>query len=53
MTNKEAIKALETLRTYTAAGLLDVVTYVTEVIKKLDAAGISDPLNTDFTPLKK
>lgn len=52
MTNKEAIESLKKIKTYTAAGLLDVVEYIIKVLEKLEKDGINDPLNTDFTKLK-
>ena len=52
MTLKEAIKSLEQIKTYTSAGTLDVVNYIVEILEKLEKAGITDPLNTDFTKLK-
>ena len=52
MTLKEAIKSLKQIKTYTAAGALDVVNYIIQVLEKLDKDGVSDPLNTDFTKLK-
>ena len=36
MTNEQAIKSLKTIKTYTAAGLLEVVDYVIKVLEKLE-----------------
>ncbi len=52
MTNAQAIEALKKIKTYTAAGLLDVVDYVIKVLEKLEKDGIKDPLSTDFTKAK-
>jgi len=52
MTNKEVIESLKKIKTYTAAGLLDVIDYVINVLEKLEKAGITDPLNTDFSKTK-
>ena len=52
MTNREAIDSLRKIKTYTAAGLLDVIEYLIKVLEKLDKEGVTDPLNTDFTKLK-
>ncbi|MCQ2592766.1 MAG: hypothetical protein MJ188_08280 [Treponema sp.] len=52
MTNKKAIESLKQIRTYTAAGLLDVIDYIIQVLEKLEKEGITDPLNTDFKNLK-
>ena len=52
MTNKQAIESLKKIKTYTAAGLLDVIEYLIKVLEKLDKEGVTDPLNTDFTKLK-
>ena len=53
MDNKQAIESLKQIKTYTAAGLLDDIDYVIQVLEKLDKDGIKDPLNTDFTKLNK
>ena len=52
MTNREAIDSLKKIKTYTAAGLLDVIEYLIKVLEKLEKEGVTDPLNTDFTKLK-
>lgn len=52
MTNKQAIDSLKKIKTYTAAGLLEVVDYIIKVLEKLEKDGIDDPLNTDFTKSK-
>lgn len=52
MTNEEVIKALNEIKTYTAASLLDELDYAIEVIEKLDAAGIKEPLKADFSKVK-
>ena len=48
MTNSQAIKALEQIKTYTAADLLDEIDYAISVLKKLESDGITKPLDTDF-----
>lgn len=53
MTNKDVIKALEQIKTYTAANLLDEIDYVIEVMKKIDEAGIEKPLEADFSKVTK
>ena len=53
MTNEKAISALKKIKNYCSASLLDELEYVIEVMEKLHKDGISDPLNTDFTNLKK
>lgn len=52
MTNKQAIESLKKIKTYTAAGLLEVIDYLIKVLEKLDKDGIDDPLNADFSKLK-
>ena len=52
MTNREAIDSLKKIKTYTAAGLLDVIEYLIKVLEKLEKEGVTDPLNTDFKKLK-
>lgn len=51
MTNQDAINALKKIKTYTAAGLLEVIDYVIKVLEKLEKDDVKDPLNTDFTKL--
>ncbi len=51
MTNTDAINALEQIKTYTSAELLDELEYVLEIMKKLEKAGISNPLKADFSKL--
>ena len=53
MNNEKAIKALEQVKTYVSANSLDELDYAIEVLKKLEKDGITDPLNTDFSVLKK
>ena len=53
MTNEQIIKALQKIKNYCSATLLDELDCAIAVMKKLEKDGISDPLNTDFTPLKK
>lgn len=52
MTNAEVVKALEEIKTYCAANLLDELEFAQKVIKKLEEAGIENPLEADFTKLK-
>lgn len=51
MTNDKAIKALEQIKTYCSATNLEELDYVIDVMKKLQADGVKDPLNTDFKKL--
>ncbi len=52
MDNKKAIKALNQIKTYCAASLLDDLDYVIKVMEKLDEDGVSRPLEADFTKIK-
>lgn len=52
MTNQQVLKALEEIKTYCAANLLDELEYAMAVITKLEKDGIEKPLETDFTKLK-
>lgn len=51
MTNEKAIKALEQIKTYVTANSLDEVDYAIDVLKRLEKAGVSSPLEADFTKL--
>ncbi len=53
ITNEQALKALAEIKTYCAAKNLNELRYVIDVLKHLESQGITDPLNTDFTALKK
>lgn len=53
MNNEKAIKALEQVKTYVSANSLDELDYAIEVLKKLEKEGVKDPLNTDFSAIKK
>ena len=53
MNNENAIKALEQVKTYVSANSLDELDYAIEVLKKLEKEGVKDPLNTDFSAIKK
>lgn len=53
MTNEQMIKALQKIKNYCSASLLDELDNAIEVLKKLEKDGITDPLHTDFTQLKK
>ena len=53
MNNEKAIKALEQVKTYVSANSLDELDYAIEVLKKLKKEGVKDPLNTDFSAIKK
>ncbi len=53
ITNEKALKALEHMKNYCSATNLDELNYVIKVIKKLNNDGITNPLETDFTSLKK
>lgn len=48
MTNLEALKALESIKTYCAADALDAVEYAMKVLEKLSNEGIEKPLETSF-----
>ena len=53
MNNEKAIKALEQVKTYVSANSHDELDYAIEVLKKLEKEGVKDPLNTDFSTIKK
>lgn len=53
MNNEKAIKALEQVKTYVSANSLDELDYAIEVLKKLEKEGVKDPLNTNFSIIKK
>ncbi|MBP5283352.1 MAG: hypothetical protein J6Y93_01630 [Treponema sp.] len=53
MTNRQAVKGLKTIKTYCSSTLLEELDYAIQVIEKLEAEGVSEPLKTDFTKLKK
>lgn len=53
VSNEKALKALEQIKTYCAATNLDELNYVIKIMKKLQAAGISEPLKADFSRLKQ
>ncbi|MBQ7159247.1 MAG: hypothetical protein IJS09_07500 [Treponema sp.] len=53
MTNEEVLDALEKIKTYCAADLLDKLDCAIAIIEKLEADGIKTPLKTDFTQLAK
>ncbi|MGN0738716.1 MAG: hypothetical protein ACI4LX_00925 [Treponema sp.] len=53
MTNEKAIKALQQIKTYCSATLLDELDYVLQVMEKLEREGIKNPLETDFTKLNQ
>ncbi len=53
MTNKEVIKVLKELKTYCAAPSLDAVHYAIAVFERLEKAGVSDPINADYSRLAK
>ena len=52
ISNEKALKALEQIKTYCAATNLDELNYVIKVMKKLRDAGVSKPLEADFSSLK-
>lgn len=52
MKNADVIKALEEIKAYAAANLLDELDYAKAVFEKLEKDGIENPLETDFTKLK-
>lgn len=47
MTNDKAIAALKEIKTYTAANLLDAVDYAIAVLEKMNALGITEPLELE------
>ena len=53
MTNNEILDALQKIKTYCAADLLDKLDCEIAIIEKLEAEGIKKPLKTDFTLLSK
>lgn len=53
MTNEKAIEALKRIKTYCAANSLVELEYVIQVMEKLKKDGIKNPLETDFSSLKK
>ncbi len=53
MTNQQAVKGLKTIKTYCSSTLLEELEYAIKVIEKLESEGISEPLTTDFSTLKK
>lgn len=52
ISNEKALKALEQIKTYCSATNLDELNYVIKVMKKLQAAGVTQPLKADFSSLK-
>lgn len=48
ITNEQALKALEQIKTYCAATNLEELNYVISVLKKLQKDGVSKPLEADF-----
>ncbi|MCR5253269.1 MAG: hypothetical protein K6C98_06090 [Treponema sp.] len=52
ITNEKALKALEQMKTYCSATNLDELNYVIKVMKKLRDAGVTKPLEADFSSLK-
>ena len=49
---EKAIKDLAQIKTFCSAGTLESVDYVLEILQKLKDAGISEPLNEDFSSIK-
>ena len=52
MTNEKAIAALNEIKTYCAANMLQELDYVIKVMEKLKKDGVEKPLETDFTKLE-
>ena len=50
---EKAVKALQQIKTYCSATQLDELEFTISVLEKLQKDGITDPLNTDFSTLKK
>ena len=53
MNIEKALKPFEQVKTYVSANSLDELDYAIEVLKKLEKEGVKDPLNTDFSAIKK
>ncbi len=53
MTNEKAIKALLQMKTYVSANSMEELEYAIEVLEKLQKDGVENPLETDFSQLKK
>ncbi|MBQ3825021.1 MAG: hypothetical protein II811_02675 [Spirochaetaceae bacterium] len=51
VSNEKALKALEQIKTYCAATNLDELNYVIKILKKLQCAGVTKPLEADFSLL--
>ncbi|MCR5723988.1 MAG: hypothetical protein K6G80_02740 [Treponema sp.] len=49
MSNDEAIKVLKNIKAYANRDSLDALEYTIKVLKKLECAGITDPLQADFS----
>lgn len=45
MTNKDAVKALKDVKAYTQSKCLEAIDYAIEVLEKLEAEGIKNPLS--------
>ncbi len=45
MTNVEAVKALEQMKTFCSAGSLDQLEYAIQVLETLEEVGITNPLD--------
>lgn len=50
MTNLDAVKALNDIKTYAQANALDALDYAIKVLEKLEKDGVKDPLKTKTTP---
>ncbi|WP_191018170.1 hypothetical protein [Treponema zioleckii] len=53
MTNNDVIKVLKDIKTYANRDSLEALTYAIEVLEKLEKAGISEPLQSDFSKVVK
>lgn len=49
MTNKEALKSLNQIKTFCSTAQQETIDYVIAVFEELEKAGIENPLSADFT----
>lgn len=52
MTNEKALKALKQMKVSCSPTQLEELDYAIEVLEKLEKAGVSKPLEADFTSAK-
>ncbi len=51
MTMDKLVKAMEAVKTYCSAPMLDELDYVIELLKKMKSEGIEDPMKIDYSKL--